>query len=174
MWNELIRRNCRDCGPDDCYCMSCQNCDEAYDLIDGLLINIGRLEHMVAGAREEVNALAPHGGQPRYPMTYEDLCDGTYDSHPAMLRYMEFYGENAFIPWSSPTKNKRAVSEVSTTGRRRREVKSIMGKLERIRNAEEVFMSRIPENLQAGEAYERAEENIECLDNAIECLEGAY
>jgi len=174
MWNELIRSDCQDCSSDTCCCMDCHNCDEAYDLIDALLINIDRLEHMVAGAREEVNALAPCGGQPRYPMTYEDVCDSTYDNHPAMLRYVEYYSENAFIPWGSPMKNKRAVSEMSTTGRRCREVKSIMTKLERIRDAEEVFMSRIPENPQGGEAYTRAEENIDFLDEAIACLEGAY
>jgi len=173
MWNELIRDGCRNCGTDECCCMDCRNCDEAYDLIDALLINIDRLEHMVVGAREEVNALTSCEG-PRYQMTYENVCDGSYDDHPALTRYIRHYGENAFIPWGEPKKNKRAISEVSTTGRRRREVKSIMKKLGCLRDAEENFMLRIPENLQGGETYDRAEENIECLDNAIECLEGAY
>jgi len=174
MWNELIRDDCRDCGPETCCCMSCQNCDEAYDLIDALLINIDRLEHLVAGAREEVNALIPYGEPPRYDLTYENVCDGTYDCHPAMDRYVKYYGEYAFIPWADPEENKRAISKVSTTGRRRKEVKSILKKLKCIRDAEEGFMFRIPKNLQSGVAYDHAEENIECLDNAIDCLEDAY
>jgi len=174
VWNEMVRGDCRECDPQTCCCMSCQNCDDAYDLIDALLINIDRLEHLVAGAREEVNSLIPHGEPPRYYMTYEDVCDGTYDDHPALKRYVKYYGEYALIPWGDDKINKRAVSVVSTTGRRRKEVKSILKNLNRIRDAEESFLSRIPINFQCGEVYAHAEENIECLDNAIDCLEDAF
>ena len=174
MWNEMVRGDCRECGPETCCRMSCQNCDDAYDLIDALLINIDRLEHLVAGTREEVNALIPHGEPLRYYMTYEDVCDGSYDDHPALKRYMKYYGEYALIPWADDKINIRAVSVVSTTGRRRKEVKSILKNLNRIRDAEEAFLFRIPENLQSAPAYENAELAIDSLEQAIDFLKDAY
>ena len=174
MWNEMVRRGCRECGPETCCRMNCQDCDDAYDLIDALLINIDRLEHLVVGAREEVNSLIPYGQPPRYYMTYEDVCDGTYDDHPALKRYVKCYGEYALMPWGDDKINKRAVSVVSTTGRRRKEVKSILKNLNRIRDAEEAFLFRIPENFQSTPAYENAELAIDSLEQAIDCLKDAY
>ena len=174
MWNELVRGECWDGFSDTCRCMRCQDCDEAYDLIDALLVNTIRLEHLVADTRDEVNSLIPHGEPPHYYMTYEDVSDGAFFSHPAMERYIKYYGKYACKPWVNPKLNKRAVCEVSTTGRRRKEVKSIIKNLKCIRDAESVYLSRIPENFQCGEAYACAEENIECLESAIDSLESAY
>jgi hypothetical protein len=50
----------------------------------------------------------------------------------------------------------------------------IISMLEQIRDAEESYRARIPENLSNGPQAEAADETVRCLDEAIDALEEAY
>lgn len=72
-----------------------QGC-EIFGLVDFLVHEVDRLCTLVVEAREQANALAAEGGRKMidlpYLMATEDVFDGSYDDHPAMLRYEELYG----------------------------------------------------------------------------------
>ena len=68
------------------------------------------------------------------------------------------------------TKQKR-LPDYSTKRLRRAAIHKIIQELERIKDCEEQYRDKIPENLQAGAFYDGAEEFISCLDSAIEALE---
>jgi hypothetical protein len=74
--------------------------------------------------------------------------------------------------YSKMTYTKKKLSPDYSTKRQRRAAihKSIL-QLEQIRDCEEQYRNRIPENLQGSAAYENAEEFITCLDSAIDALE---
>jgi len=58
-----------------------------------------------------------------------------------------------------------------TTRRRRREaVQAIVRQLEQIKTCEEEYRDRIPENLQGSSVYERADELVSLLEEAIDLL----
>jgi vacuolar-type H+-ATPase subunit I/STV1 len=59
-------------------------------------------------------------------------------------------------------------------GGRRKEVVLIIAHLKQILDAEQLYQSRIPENLQSGPAYESSEQSIETLEQVIEQLRDAY
>jgi len=63
---------------------------------------------------------------------------------------------------------------LDTRGKRRHQVKLIVDRLESIKSLEEDYQSNIPENLQAGQAYENAGQSIELLEQAIDSLIDAY
>jgi len=65
-------------------------------------------------------------------------------------------------------------NSIDTRNRRRRQLNILIPQLENIRDKEEAYMLRIPENLQSGSAYEAAELTIDTLDQAIELLKEAY
>jgi len=62
----------------------------------------------------------------------------------------------------------------SSRGRRRAWVAAIVSSLEEIRDAEERYRERIPENMQGGERAEAAERSAAALDEAIDLLRDAY
>jgi hypothetical protein len=57
---------------------------------------------------------------------------------------------------------------------RRAATHRIISLLEKIRDAEESYRERIPENLSGGEAAEAADETVRLLNEAIDVLEDAY
>ena len=59
-------------------------------------------------------------------------------------------------------------------GKRRRAVKRLLIQLEQIRDAEERYRDRIPENLRDASAYDMADESVDMLSYAIDSLESAY
>jgi len=73
--------------------------EQGYRLIDSLLREIHRLGCLVMETREEVDALLPADRPKYWPLTAEGLMDLTYADNPAMGRYLEFMGENAFVIW---------------------------------------------------------------------------
>jgi hypothetical protein len=75
---------------------------------------------------------------------------------------------------SSTAKKRMATIETQSRGQRRNSVKTLIGYLEKIRNAEEIYMENIPENLKSSPNSEAADESIAALDEAIESLESAY
>ena len=65
-------------------------------------------------------------------------------------------------------------ADVSTRPRRRRAVSLVITELEMIRAAEEGYLSRIPPNLQGGEAALAADDSVSYLIDAICTLSDAY
>lgn len=73
--------------------MFIQEC-EIYQLVDFLMSDVQRLCCLVLEAREQANLFAEklkYLDLP-YPMTVENVFDGSFDNHPAMTRYLELYG----------------------------------------------------------------------------------
>jgi hypothetical protein len=64
--------------------------------------------------------------------------------------------------------------DVSTRGKRRKAMLLAIELLEKIRHAEELYMERIPPNLQSGDAYATADESVDVLTDAIIGLLDAY
>jgi hypothetical protein len=63
---------------------------------------------------------------------------------------------------------------IATRRDRRGALKSIIPMIVTIRDAEEEYLGRIPENLGSGAAYESAESAVSILDEAIALLEEAF
>jgi hypothetical protein len=61
-----------------------------------------------------------------------------------------------------------------TRPKRRTRVKKIIDELERIKDSEETYAERIPENLQGGPAYEAANEAACAIGEAICLLQEAF
>jgi hypothetical protein len=64
--------------------------------------------------------------------------------------------------------------DLSSRRQRRTAVRSLICQLERIRDGEEQYMNNIPDNLQGSSVFDRAEQCISLLNDAIELLEMAY
>jgi len=61
-----------------------------------------------------------------------------------------------------------------TRRKRRRHVASIILQLKAIKDSEDSYRSRIPDNFQSGQGYESAELAVENLEQAIELLKDAF
>ena len=64
--------------------------------------------------------------------------------------------------------------DVSTRGKRRNAVKIILLMLEKVRNAEDAYLERVPFNLQNGDAFAEAECSLDIVTDAIVFLSDAY
>ena len=64
-----------------------------YELVDFLTDDLDRLRELLMKTREHANAIAVNGmcEQIPYPMAAEDIWDGSFDDHPAMVRYIQLY-----------------------------------------------------------------------------------
>ena len=71
-------------------------------------------------------------------------------------------------------KDKPALLDVSTRGKRRKAVAGIIELLKEIREAEEGYMTRMPENLQSGDAYAVADNSVDVIIEAVDLLSDAY
>ena len=70
--------------------------------------------------------------------------------------------------------DKKKGTDYSTRGLRRAAIEKITQQLCWIRDAEEEYRDRIPENLQGSVVYDNADETVAFLDEAIENLLSAY
>ena len=66
------------------------------------------------------------------------------------------------------------VNPYETRRLRRKALDSLVTELQCIMNAETAYMERMPENLQASQAYEAAENAVSVFEEALDILEGAY
>jgi hypothetical protein len=82
----------------------------------------------------------------------------------ALSRFMADYSKTACA-------RRKAMPDYSTKRQRRAAINKFACQLEQIRECEEQYRDRIPENLKGSAAYENAEEFISCLDTAIDALE---
>jgi len=73
-----------------------------------------------------------------------------------------------------PAKPVDGFLDVSTRGKRRKAVARVVGMLKDVREAEELFMSRVPPNLQGGDAYAAADESVDAIVDAVSSLTDAY
>jgi len=64
--------------------------------------------------------------------------------------------------------------DISTRPKRRRAVSLIIGLLERIRESEEMYLERVPLNLQDSEIAAAADDSVSYLVDAISSLSDAY
>lgn len=64
--------------------------------------------------------------------------------------------------------------DVSTRGKRRKAMSLVIVMLEKIRNAEEEYMLRMPLNFQLGEAYSAADQSVDAIIEAVDYLSDAY
>jgi hypothetical protein len=83
-----------------------------------------------------------------------------------------------FMQSRAPSLKKQSVKTITepddTRPKRRALVKKIIDELERIKESEEVYAERIPENLQSGRAYEAANEAVQSIEEAICILQEAF
>jgi len=66
---------------------------EIFQLVDFLVHDVERLGFLVMEMRDQVNALAKKQKcvKTPYPITSENVWDGSFDDHPTMLRYHELF-----------------------------------------------------------------------------------
>ena len=64
--------------------------------------------------------------------------------------------------------------DLKSRPKRRKATAHIVGMLECIRNEEEAYLERIPENFHGGEAYDAAESSVSMLNDAIDALSDAF
>ena len=64
--------------------------------------------------------------------------------------------------------------DYSTRGKRRSALRRITAQIEALKDAEEGYRDRIPENLQGSERYEAAERDVSLMETALESLSEAY
>ena len=69
---------------------------------------------------------------------------------------------------------KNAPVNVKTLRDRRKAMSMIQTLITEMRNAEEGFMNRMPENFQGSDRYDEAEERLEKLDEAIDIISDIY
>jgi hypothetical protein len=106
--------------------------------------------------------------RPEVAATFRAACEaGGVSMARVLSEYMEGYV-------ASPPKKSAPALQTATRGKRRRSLEHLVADLVHIRDAEERYRDRIPENLSGSAAYEAADESISMLDEAIEILGSAY
>ena len=94
---------------------------------------------------------------------FKKKCENNQVSMASVLKqYMEEYAER--------TKNNKRIPDYSTRRKRRKKINSIVTQLSSIRDSEIQYRDRIPENLQESLVYERADEIVDILEEAIDLL----
>ena len=76
--------------------------------------------------------------------------------------------------YSGTAVSQNVVSDYSTRRKRRAAINRTMRQLLLIKDAEIVYLNNIPDNLQASMVYDRAEQSVLLLEEAIDLLESAY
>jgi hypothetical protein len=96
---------------------------------------------------------------------FKALCFASGISMAAELtRFMADFSKTAISRRKTPP-------DYSTKRQRRAAIHKLVCQLEQIRDCEEQYRDRIPENLQSSAAFGNAEEFISLLDTAIEALD---
>jgi hypothetical protein len=72
--------------------------------------------------------------------------------------------------FSKTTAAKKKPTDYSTRRQRRTAIQAIIKQLEQIRDGEERYRDNIPENLQGSIVYDKAEELVSLLDEAIDLM----
>ena len=64
--------------------------------------------------------------------------------------------------------------DYSTRGKRRTALRSMVAQIAALKDAEEGYRDRIPENLQGSARYEAADNDVSLMETALESLSEAY
>jgi len=106
--------------------------------------------------------------KPRIAAAFKEKCNENGVSMAGVLsQYMAIYSGTA-------AKNSLPLIKTKTRPDRRESVKSLIARLEQLRDAEEAYMDNIPENLQSSPNFEAAEDSVAALSDALELLQNAY
>jgi len=106
--------------------------------------------------------------KPATASAFKAACAAADASMASVLScFMDEYSKNV-------SEKKGYAPDLSTKRQRRAALKSLVRLLERIRDNEEYFRGRIPDNLHASPAYDCAEECIAALNEALDILDSAY
>jgi len=84
-----------------------------------------------------------------------------------LSQYMAIYSGTA-------TQNPLPLIKTATRPDRRDSVKTLIGKLEQIRDAEETYRDNIPANLQSSPNFDAADESVAALADALDLLLYAF
>lgn len=109
---------------------------------------------------------------PQIAAAFKAACRSADISMASVLS--QFMAEYSAVTLKSRPEKPAAAHLVSTKQKRRKLVNAIIRQMEQIRDAQEQARDNIPDNLQAGNAYEAADESISVMDEVIELLETIY
>jgi len=105
---------------------------------------------------------------PEVAAAFKEKCNENSVSMAAVLsQYMAIYSGTA-------AKNSLPPIKTATRPDRRESVKTLIAKLEQIRDAEETYRDNIPDNLQSSPNFDAADDSVAALDEALELLISTY
>lgn len=106
--------------------------------------------------------------KPETASAFKEACRLSGVSMASVLsQHMDQYSSN-------PAVKKGYAQDLDSRGQRRAAIGSLVKQLERIRDNEERYGDNIPDNLKGSVVFERAEESVSLMNEAIELLEAAY
>jgi len=106
--------------------------------------------------------------KPELAAGFKEKCTENGVSMAGVLsQYMAIYTGTAAKCHLPPIKT-------ATRPNRRESVKSLIAKLEQIRDAEETYRDNIPDNLQSSPNFDAADVSVAALDEALDLLSSAY
>jgi hypothetical protein len=102
---------------------------------------------------------------PALASAFKEACAVANDSMASKLtKFMADFAQTTLSKQRSPP-------DYSTRRQRRAAIQKMTRQLERIRDCEEQYRDRIPENLQGSSIFDKAEEFLSILDEAIDILD---
>jgi len=112
--------------------------------------------------------------EPKLAAAFKTACTASGVSMASVLS--QFMADYCDEPPSQKQKKPLTTTEpdYSTRGKRRSALRIMTARIEALKDAEEEYKDRIPENLQGGERYEAAERDVSLMETALESLCEAY
>ncbi|MDR2570142.1 MAG: hypothetical protein LBD23_07565 [Oscillospiraceae bacterium] len=107
--------------------------------------------------------------EPEIANAFKKVCEDNGVSMTSEISHFMEERANIFYKSKKMKKIKR-----NDRGGRRKEIAKYIIQLEKIRDAENDYKNKIPENLQSGAAYESAEQTVDLLEQAIDILNEAF
>jgi len=105
---------------------------------------------------------------PKIAAAFKEKCNENGVSMAGVLsQYMATYSGTA-------AQKHLPLIKIATRPDRRESVKTLIGKLEQIRDAEETYRDNIPANLQSSPNFEAADDSVAALADALDLLLYAY
>jgi hypothetical protein len=105
---------------------------------------------------------------PDIALAFKNACACANQTMVAVLS--QFMGQYA----KTVTVKNGYAPDLSSRRQRRAAVRSVIHQLERVRDGEENYRENIPDNLQGSSVFDKAEQCVAILDEALELLESAY
>ena len=107
--------------------------------------------------------------RPELAESFRLACEQTgFPMREILITFMAGYSKTPITP------NKKHEANYTDRRSRRKAIKNIINRLEKILDAEEQYMMNIPENLSTSSRYESAEQAVEIMGEIIERLHDVY